>query len=187
MNTEENQNSSLKLDLEWLRTRIQAGLPTTLLIVCLSNFIRSPFSEYILRRAIASLPPSKAKLVRITSGATVFDREKDGLHPLVRDYLVHQEGFTRAAVDAHVPKYVKRADHRHLLEEADVILAFEKTQLRTLPKVVRPKALLLSQFARGEKTEIPDPFIDATPEVIARTFAQVKPYLEAIFDAIKSA
>jgi protein-tyrosine-phosphatase len=186
MTTEDDQNPSPKLDLEWLRARIQARLPTTILIVCLSNFIRSPFSEYILRRAIASLPPPKAKLVRITSGATVFDREKDGMHPLVRDYLVHLEGFTRAEVDAHVPKYVKRADNRHLLEEADVILAFEKTQLRTLPKVVRPKALLLSQFARGETAEIQDPFIDATPEVIARTFAQIKPYLEAILDTIKS-
>ncbi len=39
------------LNLKWLLGRIRAGVHTTFLIVCNSNYIRSPFSEYILRRA----------------------------------------------------------------------------------------------------------------------------------------
>ncbi len=176
------------LNLKWLTGRLRAGVHTTLLIVCNSNYIRSPFSEYILRRAFAALPPTKLSLLRVTSGATVFDRKgTDGMQPHARDYLVQQEGFTRAEVDAHVPKYLKRPEHRHLMEEANVILAFEKTQLRTLPSKFRSKACLISQFVGGVENQVPDPMAEATPDVIARTFAQITPYLIAIIDAIKSA
>ncbi len=176
------------LNLKWLLGRIRAGIHTTLLIVCNSNYIRSPFSEYILRRAFATLPPNKARLLRVTSGATIFDRKgTDGMQPHASDYLVQQEAFTREEVDAHVPKYLKRPEYRHLMKEANVILAFEKTQLRTLPSTFRSKARLISQFVGDEENQVPDPMAEATPEVIARTFTQIKPYLIAIIEAIKSA
>src|SRR4030042_5510858 len=173
-------------NLDVLQARIRGGKITKIFIVCASNYMRSPYSEYYLRHALNALPPDKSNLVSVTSGATIFDREKDGMHPLVRDYLVQNEGFTRTEVDAHVPKYLKRADYRHLLEEADVILAFERSQLRTLPKTFRHKALLLTQFVNGTPREIPDPFFDAAAEVIAGTFREIRPYLVRIVDAIKN-
>ncbi len=174
------------LNLKWLAGRLRAGIHTTLLIACNSNYIRSPYSEYILRRAFATLPTNKASLLRVTSGATVFDRKVDGIHPHVRDYMLQQERFTPEELNAHDPKYLKRPEHRHLMEEADVILAFEKTQLRTIPTIYRSKARLISQFVREEEIQILDPLAEATPEEIAMTFAAIRPYLDAIIEAIKN-
>jgi len=78
-------------------------------------------------------------------------------------------------VDAHVPKYVKRADHRHLLEEADIIIGFERVQLKTIPKNVRNKTLLLTQFVTGEAQDIPDPYFEASIEVLSKTLQKFAP------------
>ncbi len=182
------EESSGPLDLTWLAKRVRAGTPTTILFVCTANYVRSPYAEYKLKKLLKTLLPKRANLLRVISGAVHMDREKDGMHPIAKKYLMAQEAFTQAEVDAHVPTYVKRPDHVHFLKEADVILGFERDHVKgILPKEYRSKALLLSQFVVGADEVIEDPYFDPTPEHFARVYHEIDLLLAVIVNAVRDA
>ncbi len=175
-------------DLTWLAQRVRAGIPTTILFVCTANYVRSPYAEYKIKKLLRTLPPKRASLVRVISGAMHVDREKDGMHPIAKQYLMEQEGFIQDEVDAHVPTYVKRPDHLHFLKEADVILGFERDHVKgIIPKEYRLKALLLSQFVTGADQVIEDPYFNPTFEHFARVYHEIDPLLETIVNAVRDA
>ncbi|MHA1231284.1 MAG: arsenate reductase/protein-tyrosine-phosphatase family protein [Candidatus Helarchaeota archaeon] len=123
-----------------------------LLFVCSGNIIRSVMAEFLFKRFLQDYPNSIHRF-KIKSGALLY--RNSSIDTKTRQVLL-KHNFPSELIDSFKPTYLKNKENIHLLEEADLIIAMEKSHLRVLPKIYRDKAILLTDL--DPSISIPDPF-----------------------------
>jgi protein-tyrosine-phosphatase len=116
--------------------------------------------------------------LKIHSGGLQFQNTE--IDPRTTAVLV-KEGFDKAEINKHIPRYKK--DYPEMLEEADLIVGMSHSHKLLTPKKYRKeqnKFVQISNWAIGERRDIPDPYFVHTDEEYEALLAQVKKYLVII-------
>ncbi len=152
-----------------------------ILFVCSSNICRSPFCEYVFRRAVNSDPELASKVESVRSAA-VFNRSFR-IHPKARLALL-REGFSEEEIAAHKPAF-KWGDG-YLFREADLIIGMTRMNKIALPLRYHKKFVTLSEYVDGYYTTIPDPFLMKNIDDYYAVMDLIKGFLTKLAEKIKS-
>jgi protein-tyrosine phosphatase len=141
-------------------------MPFRVLMVCTGNTCRSPLAEGILR----ALVPTDAPSITVASAGTAgFDGAP--ATRLARD-VARSHGVD---ISAHRSSALMR----RALEEADLVLAMTREHeddVLSLAPDARKQTFLLSEFASGEREDVPDP-VGGTLEDYEAVYAMLDGYL----------
>jgi len=141
-------------------------MPFRVLMVCTGNTCRSPLAEGILK----ALVPADAPAIRVSSAGTAGfgGAPATGLaRQVARSHEVDISGHRSSALE------------RRALDEADLVLAMtgeHEDDVLSLAPDARKRTFLLSEFAAGERRDIPDP-VGGTLEDYEEVYAMLLGYL----------
>ena len=159
----------------WHRSRSE--LPEkvkNVLFVCKGNICRSPLAEIYLRSRLKS-----GCGITVRSAGLDTTNGKPAHH--FAKMVAKQHGLT---LDLHLTTQMARK----MVEEADLILVMELSQLVSLLKLcprVRSKAFVLSEFNNGKRMDIADPF-SGTIEDFKKCFQVIRDACDSLADKIKA-
>lgn len=142
-----------------------------ILIVCASNICRSPYVEYLIRRAVRNDKTLSNKINWVKSSA-VFNKMKR-IHPKARVALI-KEGFTEQEIDTHKPSYIW-FDYKRF-KEADIIIGMTRMQKYLLPCWFYKKYKTLSEAVGDRYKKIKDPYLEKTQEGYDKVMQELKDY-----------
>jgi protein-tyrosine-phosphatase len=152
-----------------------------ILWVCSGNICRSAYADFVFNKMVKDSPVLSKIGLKIHSGGLQFKNDK--IDPRTTTVLV-KEGFDEDVVNKHVPRYKK--DCPEMLEEADLIVGMSHSHKLLTPKNYRDKFVQISNWAIGEREDIPDPYFVKTDEEYAALLNQVKKYLEIILKKLEN-
>jgi protein-tyrosine-phosphatase len=152
-----------------------------ILVVCASNICRSPYVEYLIKRAASEDPSLKEKIEWVKSSAVLNKMWK--IHPMARVAL-KKDGFSDSEIDRHNPSYIWFNYRR--FKEADVIIGMSRYHRMMLPPWLRKKYMTLSEAAgEGEKT-VKDPYLEKTQEAYDLIMDELKAYTNKYIERLKA-
>ncbi|TFG16345.1 MAG: hypothetical protein EU530_11920 [Promethearchaeota archaeon] len=162
-------------------SRFTPDKPLNILWVCSGNICRSAYADFVFKKMVEDSPILSKIGLKIHSGGLQFQNTE--IDPRTTAVLV-KEGFDEAEVNKHVPRNKK--DYPEMLEEADMIVGMANSHKLLTPKKYRyDKFVQISNFAIGERVDIPDPYFVSTDEEYAELLAQVKEYLVIILKKLE--
>ena len=165
-------------------SRFTPDKPLNILWVCSGNICRSAYADFAFKKMVEDSPIlSKIDGFKTHSGGLQFQNTE--IDPRTTAVLV-KEGFNEAEVNKHVPRY--KRDYPEMLEEADIIVGMSHSHKLLTPKKYRKeqnKFIQISNWAIGERKDIPDPYFVNTDEEYAELLAQVKKYLVIILHKLE--
>lgn len=150
-----------------------------ILVICASNICRSPYVEYLLRRAVKENPNLREKVEWVKSSAVLNKMSK--IHPKARAALL-KEGFSEEEIDRHKPSYIW-FDYKRF-SEADIIIGMKKCQKILLPFWFFKKYITLSEIAGEPYKMIPDPYLLKTQEGYDKVMEVIKGYVNKYIDLL---
>ncbi|NLB35100.1 MAG: low molecular weight protein arginine phosphatase [Elusimicrobia bacterium] len=141
-----------------------------LTFVCTGNTCRSVMAEHIMRKKLRSLG---RELLEVTSAGIAAHSgfsNIEALFDVLADNGIKYSGNYPRQLDMEV------------MEEADLILAMTESHLIFIKELFPDfpdKVRLLSDYAYGEKVDVPDPFGGGT-EVYSMTFEILERYIDYV-------
>ena len=165
-------------------SRFMPDKPLNILWVCSGNICRSAYADFAFKKMVEDSPILSKIELKTHSGGLQF--QNSAIDPRTTAVLV-KEGFDEVEVNKHIPRYKK--DYPEMLEEADLIVGMAHSHKLLTPKKYRKeqnKFVQISNWAIGERKDIPDPYFVNTDEEYAELLAQVKEYLEIILKKLEA-
>ncbi|MGE0679635.1 MAG: hypothetical protein AB7P69_01825 [Candidatus Binatia bacterium] len=148
-----------------------------ILIVCHANTSRSIMAHVLLRKMLAE---HGADHIRVRSGGVAI-YARDNMIPSLDARLVLRE------LDVHLPDHelssIDLKRHRHLVEQADLILTMtqeQKQMLDAYPEAEGKRVFTLKEFA-GEEGDIDDPAMQGE-DIFRARLVEIRRCLEKSFE-----
>jgi protein-tyrosine phosphatase len=161
-------------------SRFTPDKPLNILWVCSGNICRSAYADFIFNKLVRDSPILSKIGLKIHSGGLQFKNKE--IDPRTTAVLV-KEGFNESEVNKHIPRYKK--DYPEMLEKADLIVGMSHSHKLLTPKTYRDKFVQISDWAIGERVDIPDPYFVKTDEEYTELLDQVKEYLDIILKKLE--
>jgi protein-tyrosine-phosphatase/predicted ATP-grasp superfamily ATP-dependent carboligase len=166
---ERRQMAALTRRTRWIRDRLSANAPPSLLMLCFGNIIRSPYAEarwVQLRNRLPQLPPVESAGFHEREGRPTPLRYQSAARMRGIDLTGHR---SRRVTEAMVARagLVLLMDGRNVSDYLASFPAFST------------KIGLLAAFSSGHQTEVSDPYGQA-PGAGGRAFEQIDEGLESL-------
>lgn len=151
-----------------------------ILIICASNICRSPYVEFLLKRAVSQDEKLSQKIEWVKSSA-VFNKMKR-IHPKAKIALLN-EGFNEEEINAHKPSYIV-CDYKRF-RDADIIIGMSKLQKYLLPFSLWKKYITLSEASGRKYKMIKDPYLEKTQDDYNKIMLEIRNYVNDYIKILK--